>query len=75
MSQSPSSKSSNPLYICPAGHEWVDHSNVEAPLVNIKCPHCGTTAMRHYGAVAANQWTVQPLRTLRFSDQDFRRDD
>lgn len=60
-----------PLYICPDWHRWEDHSGVEAPLVNIKCPHCGKTATRHGRARAVNRWPVQPLRTLTLDTRDF----
>jgi hypothetical protein len=62
-----------PLYVCPDGHRWEDHSGVDAPPVNIKCPHCGKTAMRHHRARAVNRWNVQPLRTLTLDTRDFER--
>lgn len=53
-------------YGCPRGHRWRDLSGVAAPLVNIKCPHCGETATlvtsRHDKIV--HRWHVQPLRHL-----------
>lgn len=53
-----------PLYVCPDGHRWTDESEVEVPLVNMKCPHCGVTAMRRGRSSVVRRWVVQPLRTL-----------
>lgn len=57
--------SSQCTYGCPRGHRWCDLSDVAAPLVNIKCPHCGATAMlegSHDHIV--HTWPVQPVRHL-----------
>jgi hypothetical protein len=57
------------VYACPNQHRWRDESSVEAPLVNIKCPHCGLTAMRlpDPRAAKARAWSVEPPRTARFT--------
>lgn len=55
------------LYACPNDHRWRDESGVAAPLANIKCPHCGTTAMvvvSRTAKIVRHPEHVQPLRTL-----------
>jgi hypothetical protein len=57
------------VYGCPNQHRWRDESDVDAPLVNIKCPHCGVTAMRlpDMRDAKGRAWSVEPSRTVRFT--------
>jgi hypothetical protein len=50
-------------YNCPNGHRWWTKDG-PAPLVNIKCPNCGVTAMLLHRAESAPRWQVEALRTI-----------